>query len=102
MEPFAVGSAAGIVLPYTGVGALVFRLAGGTVHLDVVDLHVTIVGVIEKLNIDAAGVVAGAGIVAHAGAEGEGSDRVLVDLEVDPALSVGAAGSEYVVDIAAA
>ena len=41
MQPFAVGTAAALVVaPGTGIHALVFRLAGFAVDLNVIDLHI--------------------------------------------------------------
>lgn len=86
-----IATAAGTVLVHGGIGALVFRLAGLAVHLNVVHLYITTAGVVGKRQGNFARSESAGGIVLHAGGQRPGLDSVSVDSQADGLLARSAA-----------
>src|SRR5690606_12186481 len=97
VQPFAAAIAATAlaVLVDTGVVGLVLGLAHRTVHADVVHLHVAAAAVVGEFHHRPAGRRGGHGVVVHAGAQGPGGDRGVVDLERDDLAAAGAARAHH-------
>ena len=86
MQPLAIAiaTAASAVLIYTGIIALIFRLTGFAVDLNIIDLHVLVtVIIIVKLYGNFTAGVGTVAIVLHAGGQDPVRDDSAVDKQIN-------------------
>ena len=79
----AIATTAGTVLVHSGIAALVFRLTGLPIYLDIIDLYVAAALIVGKGDSNSAGSIGSGGVVLHTGSQGPGLDCAAIDAQTD-------------------